>query len=374
MGEIDSLDRPRNADRRSAIAWFVTPHGLGHAARASAIIAACARRRPTLRHHLFTTVAPSFFTDALPGIDLVIHAETCDVGMVQRTPFVEDVAATVEAIERLPLEPGSELDRLVDATRATGCRVVVADIAPLGLVVADRLGLPSVLVANFTWDWVYRSYDDDRMSAIADALTPIFRSATLTIATEPCCPDLSASRRVPPISRAARRGRSEVRDQIGIADDQPVVLASLSGLDRMELDRRDLPLPPDVVAVVPHCRADIEAHDGLIRTPAVAGPFHPDLVAASDLVIGKLGYSTVAEVWHAGAALAYLTRPRFPESPVLEAFVSEQIASAALAEDWLDNPRTAAIVSQLLEMRRRVGARPNGADEAARLIVELAVG
>ena len=31
----------------------------------------------------------------------------------------------------------------------------MCDISPLGLMVAERAGLPSVLVENFTWDWLY---------------------------------------------------------------------------------------------------------------------------------------------------------------------------------------------------------------------------
>ncbi len=371
---MDSSGQLYDARHRSAIAWFISPHGFGHAARASAIIEACSRHRPLLRHHLFTTVPPSFFAAALNEIDHVLHTVHCDVGMVQRTPFVEDIDATVAAVERLPLDGGPELERLVETARATGCRIVVSDIAPLGLVVADRLGVPSVLVANFTWDWIYRNYGDDRLAAIAGAVAPIFRSATRTVATEPVCPGLAESHRVPPVSRAPRRDRDEVRRGLGVAPEERVVLVSLSGLDRGVVDPRELPLPPDVVALIPHRRAGIEVRDRVIRIPAEGGPYHPDLVAASDLVIGKLGYSTVAEVYHADTAFAYLTRPRFPESPVLEAFVDEHVRSAPLSTDWPRDPLSRAVVGRLLETGRRSLSRTQGADRAARLIVELDAG
>ena len=42
------------------IAWFVSPHGFAHAARASAVITAMLARRPGLRFDLYTSL-PSWF-------------------------------------------------------------------------------------------------------------------------------------------------------------------------------------------------------------------------------------------------------------------------------------------------------------------------
>ena len=57
-----------------------------------------------------------------------------------------------------------------------------------------------------------------------------------------------------------------------------------------------------------------------------SGIFHPDIVAASDGVVGKIGYSTLAEVYAAGVPYGFVPRPRFRESDVLSAFVQEQMS------------------------------------------------
>ena len=72
---------------RVDLAWFITPHGFGHAARASAVIAACSERVEGLRHHLFTTVPAEFFVDSLRDIDWRLLDHQCDVGMIQCDPF-----------------------------------------------------------------------------------------------------------------------------------------------------------------------------------------------------------------------------------------------------------------------------------------------
>ena len=37
-------------------------------------------------------------------------------------------------------------------------RLVIADAPPLGCAAAAAAGIPSVVVSNFTWDWIYQAY------------------------------------------------------------------------------------------------------------------------------------------------------------------------------------------------------------------------
>ncbi|MCK5376431.1 MAG: hypothetical protein KAJ97_05075, partial [Acidobacteria bacterium] len=109
----------------------------------------------------------------------------------------------------------------------------------------------------------------------------------------------------------------------------------------------------------------------LLVLPFHGGFYHPDLVAASDVVVGKLGYSTVAEAFHAGSAFAYVARPNFPESPVLAAFVEQHMTAMEIDEvafrsgDWLPQ------IEPLLDRRRNPAKDVNGADAAANAILEL---
>ena len=352
------------------LAWFISPHGFGHAARASAIVAACSTRHPGLHHHLFTSVPYEFFQDSLPGVRLDYHRLECDVGMVQESLCEEDVSGTIRALERLPLADGAELDTVVDEVAATGCHLVVSDIAPLGLVVADRLALPGVLVENFTWDWIYAAYGDSRLDEFGEQMRRIFKTAALRIQTEPACGIVAGSHGVAPVSRLCRESKTRVRKSLGIPADHRMVLLSVGGLHSSDVGHRGFRPPSAATLVVPGANEKVAVDGKVIWIPAMGGPYHPDLVGASDLVVGKLGYSTVAEVYQAGTALAYLRRPRFPESPILEAFVRQYIPSVGLAEDWLENPATPELLENLLATPRPTGPRPHGADEAAKLILD----
>jgi hypothetical protein len=373
MDGLTGTVREPGSPQRGVLCWFISPHGLGHAARASAIIAGCSSMCPGIHHHLFTTVPRPFFDESLGGVLFDLHDLGCDVGMVQKTPLVEDVDATLRALEGLQVDGGPGFERVVREVAATGCQLIVSDIAPMGLAVARRLSVPGVLVENFTWDWIYRAYDDPRLAVFGERLGEIFRSAAVRIQTKPVCQPVQGAHTVAPVSRRSQLERNELRSRLGVAADGRLILLSVGGLDGGAIGR-GVRFPPATILVAPGIGDRIGPGVDPIRIPSMGGPAHPDLVAASDLVIAKLGYSTVAEVYHAGAALAYLRRPRFPESPILEAFVDEHIPSAALPENWFENPSTTEVLGGLLDISRRDGPRPNGAEPAAELILSALQG
>lgn len=369
MDGLTAMEGGAGLKPAKVLSWFISPHGFGHAARTSSIVAALSRRCPETRHHLFTTVPRAFFDDSLAGVSFEYHPLECDVGMVQRTPLVEDLEGTIRALQRLPMDEGPDFDDIVHEVAATGSRLIICDIAPMGLAVADRIALPGVLIENFTWDWIYDAYDDSRLAAFGRRQAEVFTSAALRIQTAPLCREVHGARSVSPVSRSPRLAPDELRERLGIRADQRLVLLSVGGLDRTAIAGGFRP-PEGTIFVAPGAGDALDSRGNPIWIPTMGGPYHPDLVAASDLVVAKLGYSTVAEVYHAGTAFAYLRRPTFPESPVLEAFVREHLPSAPLPDDWLGHPSTTRILRDLLEAPRPDDLRENGAEAAAELILD----
>jgi predicted glycosyltransferase len=98
--------------------------------------------------------------------------------------------------------------------------------------------------------------------------------------------------------------------------------------------------------------------------------FHPDLVQAADVVVGKLGYSTVAETYQARSAMAFVGRPHFRESQVLAEFVRRTAPSTEITEAAFNDGSWIDAVDSLLDAERPTGPRVNGAGEAAAAILE----
>jgi len=127
---------------------------------------------------------------------------------------------------------------------------------------------------------------------------------------------------------------------------------------------------PSATFVVPGGGLEPSRRGRLIVLPFRSDFYHPDLVRAADVVVGKLGYSTVAETWQAGSAMAFIGRPRFPESPVLAAFVRQTMTSVEITEEAFNDGSWLPAIDGLLDSPRRRRRRADGAVQAARAILE----
>ena len=140
----------KSGERR--IAYFITPHGYGHAARASAVMAAIQQSDSAIRFEIFTQVPRWFFQDSLSG-PFGYHPILTDIGLVQKTSLAEDMPETVKRLDAfLPFDAGSIQD-LAKQINQLECQLVLCDIAPMGIAVAGEVSIPSVLIENFTWEY-----------------------------------------------------------------------------------------------------------------------------------------------------------------------------------------------------------------------------
>ena len=117
------------------IAYFITDHGFGHACRAAAVMEAVLRLDPQVRFELFTTCPRTIF-EASIGEGFGYHLVNGDIGMVQLNPLQEDLSATCDQLDlRLPYHR-TEVDGLAADLDRLNCRMVICDIAPLGIEAA----------------------------------------------------------------------------------------------------------------------------------------------------------------------------------------------------------------------------------------------
>ena len=357
--------------RSATIAYFITDHGFGHASRSAAVMAALERMVPEVRFELFTTSPRWLYEDSLANI-FGYHSVQTDVGLVQLSPLDEDLEATCRALQKwLPFEEAL-IQQLADQVNRLGCRLVMCDISALGIAVARKAGVPSVLVENFTWDWIYAAYGEmfPEMVGFSNDLNEQYDQADMHIQTEPLCNDVEGAIRLAPISRSPRTPPSIIRDQLSIPSHAKMVLVSMGGVpDRF----RFLEQLPEAIApfiVIPGCDRPAVSHLKVIQLPAHSRFYHPDLLAAADLLIGKAGYSTVAEAYHAGVPFGYVARSQSPESHALEQFIETHMVSRPISAETYSDGRWLQKLPELLDLRKKINGEENGADKAARLIAD----
>ncbi|MEM6794921.1 MAG: hypothetical protein AAF725_13155, partial [Acidobacteriota bacterium] len=172
----------------SALAYVISAHGFGHAARSAAVLEALARRADAPeRVAVLTTVPEWFFRQSLSRTDgFEFRRVPTDLGLVQSNSLEEDLEATLTRLEQHLEQPDGMIGPLEEALREIEPDAVACDISPWGLAAAARLGLPAVLVENFTWSFIYRGYGDRRLERCARGFERLFR-ADHHLRLEPFC-------------------------------------------------------------------------------------------------------------------------------------------------------------------------------------------
>ncbi len=352
------------------IACFLSSHGYGHAARTCAILNAAAELEPTLRVQLFTEVPEWFFAESLE-IPYQLHICKTDVGLVQTSVFSHDVAATLRELdEYFPLS-----DACVDdlASKISGCQLVLCDVSVLGVAVAKRAGMRSVLFENFGWDWIYESFlnEEPRFSDPIRRIADLYEKVDLRIQTAPLCRRIENLSMVPPVSRKPRRLGGETRDLLGVPDDKKLVLISRGGNPDDFQFLQGLKQYQKAIFLFAGGAPEMRQEDNLLFLPFKTKFFHPDLVHSADLVVGKGGYSMIAEIWASGTPFAYVLREGFRESPILDSFLREKVPSQRINDHEFESGRWIDQLDSLLSLIA-VKGRSNGALTSARLILSQA--
>ncbi len=357
------------------LACFILPHGFGHAARAASLMSDMHEMNPHIRWNIFTLVHSWFFRDSF-SFSFDYHSLLTDIGLVQTNPLEEDMAETLKALDDFLPFSADHIKVLAEKIKKQQCRAILCDISPLGIAVAHAAGIPAILVENFTWDWIYQGYASayPEIEKHSDYLGEIFASADFHIQTEPVCLPGDADLTVPPLSRKIRMSRSRVRQKLGISDTCRTIMITMGGIPDKPVFLEALRGIKDVFFIVPCGSSTLCLRDNLILLPYHSDFFHPDLINASDAVIGKIGYSTLAEVHQAGIPFGYITRARFCESVVLSAYVEKHMQGKAISEKDFQRGGWIDIIPGLLEMPRLGAGKHDGVRKAAEFILRCACG
>jgi L-arabinokinase len=162
MGEVLTEQEKLGARNERAVkplvfAYYVTGHGLGHATRVIEV----ARHLCGAGHEVhIVTVAPEFvFRRDIPSPKLHIRKVLLDCGAVQSDALTVDCLGSLEQYSRTAVVNRTALLAVeVEWLQSIKANLVVSDIVPIACKAAAQVGIPSVCVSNFSWDFIYSEY------------------------------------------------------------------------------------------------------------------------------------------------------------------------------------------------------------------------
>ncbi|GJR45923.1 L-arabinokinase-like protein [Tanacetum coccineum] len=315
-------------------AYYVTGHGFGHATRVVEVV-----RHLILAGHdvHVVTGAPDFvFTTEIESPRLFLRKLVLDCGAVQADALTVDRLASLEKYSETAVAPrdsilAAEVEWLnsikadlvsVSMVRSVICEDClmeqVSDVVAVACRAAADAGIRSVCVTNFSWDFIYAEYVMDagyHHRSIVWQIAEDYSHCEFLIRLPGYCP-MPAFRDVidvPLVVRRLHKSRKEVRSEMGISEDVKLVILNFGGQPAGWKLKEDY-LPPGWLCLV--CGAsEQELPPNFIKLPRDV--YTPDVMAASDCMLGKIGYGTVSEALAYKLPFVFVRRDYFNEEPFL---------------------------------------------------------
>jgi len=198
------------------LCYYVTAHGFGHSVRAIEILRAMPEHVPVI---VKTRAAEWFWRQELDR-PFEWAPDAYDVGAVQTDSLSVDAQATLRQYAEIHLANQARLDDEIRWLAAHNVGLVVSDVPSFPLRVAYRMGIPGLVVANFTWLEIYRAYVDaaPQWAWVLPAMAAEYRLASLALCTplRLNMPQFRHTRDVPLVSRKGRPRRVELCEALGL--------------------------------------------------------------------------------------------------------------------------------------------------------------
>ncbi|XP_030947210.1 L-arabinokinase-like isoform X2 [Quercus lobata] len=355
-------------------AYYVTGHGFGHATR----VVEVARQLILAGHDVHVvTGAPDFvFTSEIQSPRLFIRKVLLDCGAVQADALTVDRLASLEKYNETAVVPrASILETEIEWLNSIKADLVVSDVVPVACRAAADAGIRSVCVTNFSWDFIYAEYvmaAGNHHRSIVWQIAEDYSHCEFLIRLPGYCP-MPAFRDVidvPLVVRRLHKSRKEVRKELGIGDDVKLVILNFGG-QPAGWNLKEEYLPSGWLCLV--CGAsNQELPPNFIKLAKDA--YTPDLIAASDCMLGKIGYGTCSEALAFKLPFVFVRRDYFNEEPFLRNMLEYYQSGVEMIRRDLLTGHWTPYLERAISLKPCYEGGTNGGERAAQILQETAIG
>lgn len=318
------------------LAYYITAHGYGHAARSCDILRALHEQSPETPIYVIADLPEDFFTTRLPSGSWRFRRAQFDIGMVQLDSIRVDVPATLKKCEELLVHTPKLLEEEKRFLVQNKISAAVCDIPAIPLRAAHACGIPAIAAGNFAWDWIYEEFlpDNSAWQPVVDHFRTGYSESDLLL-RYPFAEPMAAFPNHIDIGVPARAGknrRSELARMSGADSRKRWVLLSFTTLDWDD-------------AALHRVRALNEWEFFTVEPLGWHGPnFHAidrrkisysDVLASCDVVLTKPGFGVLSECAVNDKPMIYVERTAFREYPILEAAVKRYFRNVHLPAEKL---------------------------------------
>ena len=356
------------------ILFYISGHGLGHMSRQGEVIKYLRKLNPSVKIAVKTPAAEFFVRENLHG-EAIYQYLKIDIGVEQSDSLDVEPLLTLQNYARLLDRKAGIVESEAEWCKANSVRLIVVDIPPFAFGIAQKAGIKSICITNFSWDWIYQPYVEmyPEYSSVIDDIKSSEAKCSLLLST-PFSGDLSAfpyRRDIPLIGRKSDLEVSDIRERLGISRGKKIILFSFGGLGLKRVSE----LKPDLDenTVVLTSRIDTSAEgwihftDDDLKNRELS---YRDLVHAADAVLTKPGYGIVSECIANNTGMLYLERKLFPEYEVFKREMSKYIPAVNIPLEDFYTGDWKRYFRQIIESKHNYERIDiNGAGKAAEIIL-----
>lgn len=356
--------------KKRRLAYYITPHGFGHAVRSIKVIRHLLLRVPELEIIIVSTI-PEFLLEQNLRRSLSVRSRQLDIGLVQQDSLRFDLIATLRALESLHANQTALVSDEANFLEASGIQAVICDIPFLPFAAASQVGIPAIGISNFTWDWIYQAYipADSRWASLVDWIRKYYEKCDLFLQLPmhgdcSSCPNIQD---VPLVARRAQKDRDETRKILKLDPAQKVYLVSFASLELKETAQKRVENISHALFLYKHPISFRFSNTICLDDLPLS---YEDVVAAVDGVITKPGYGIVADCLAHSTPIIYTDRGFFPEYDILVQEMSKELTTVYLSSEDLYAGRWKAAISELESKPRSESTIPcNGAEVCTDVIL-----
>ncbi|XP_051137394.1 L-arabinokinase-like [Andrographis paniculata] len=369
MGTEVPIERPL------VFAYYVTGHGFGHATR----VVEVARHLILAGHdvHVVTGAPDYVFTSEIKSPRLFLRKVLLDCGAVQADALTVDRLASLEKYSETAVAPRDTILKTeVEWLKSINADLVVSDVVPVACRAAADAGIRSVCVTNFSWDFIYAEYvmaAGHHHRSIVWQIAEDYSHCEFLIRLPGYCP-MPAFRDaidVPLVVRRLHMSREEVRRELGIGEDVKIVILNFGGQPSGWTLKKEY-LPDGWLCLVCGASESMDVPTNFVKL--AKDTYTPDVIAASDCMLGKIGYGTVSEALAFKIPFVFVRRDYFNEEPFLRNMLESYQAGVEMIRRDLLTGHWKPYLERAISLKPCYEGGINGGEVAARILQDTAFG
>ena len=291
------------------VAFYITNYGFGHASRNIPIMEKLLRMDDELRIIVKThTKQLKFIRQSLDVYNsrIVYCDESVDMGLILKAgSYLVDKEKLRDELVRFISTWDERVEKEKLFLKEEGVQLVISDIVPWIFEASHQLKIRSIAISNFTWDQVYDDLLHDRSALLYE---DCYKKADYVFEYPLAKHVILNHDHILKIGLSCREFSDEAIREIKARFKKPLVYVSLGRSVNMNQKINVEDLPYDFVYTAGIKLKGSNAHQ--LSTDAINTQ---DYIKASELVITKAGWSTVAEAICARKPMLVMSRPEITE-------------------------------------------------------------